>query len=181
MRYYASVLAWLLFLIIRSPAFAVYIDEAYHTDYHHALLGVPQRHTTFFHRPSANSKGSLLYSLSEQGVLGAINPKDGSIVWRQLLTDAESTGAHKGLLQAGVGGDTIFSSINGIIQAWDAADGRLVWEQLEAGESKDMLVLDLDGRVKDILVLNLLRGTMVTVKKLAPDSGEIQWEYKDDR
>lgn len=181
MRCYVSCLAWLLTSIVCLPALAVYIDEAYHTDYHHALLGVPQEHTTFFHRPSLNSRGSLLYSLSEKGVLGAINPKDGSVVWRQSLTDTESSEIHKGLLRAVVEGDTILSTIGGITQAWDAAEGRLVWEQLGAGESKDMLILDLDGRPRDVLILTVMRDTMGIVRKLGADSGEILWEFKDDR
>jgi ER membrane protein complex subunit 1 len=181
MRYYVSCLSWFFTSIVCSPALAVYIDEAYHTDYHYALLGVPQQHTTFFHRPSANSKGSLLYSLSEKGVLGATNPKDGSIIWRQSLTDMESSEIHKGLLRAVVEGDTIFSAINGITQAWDAAEGRLVWEQLGAGESKDMVILDIDGRPKDILILNVMNATIGIVRRLDVDSGEILWQFKDNR
>lgn len=181
MHWRASCLAWLFFSIIFSPALAVFSDEAYHIDYHHALLGVPQPETAFFHRPSANSKGSLLYSLSEKGVLGAINPKDGSIVWRQPLLDTECSEAHKGLLGAVAEGNTIFSAINGGVQAWDAAEGRLVWEQLGGGVSKDLEVLGLGGTAKDILTLTATRATTGIIRKLTADSGEILWEFKDER
>lgn len=180
MLWHRSYFAWLLPTIF-SPALALFSDEAYHIDYHHALLGVPQQHTTFFHHPSVNSKGSLLYSLSEKGVLGAINPKDGSIIWRQSLVDTESSKAHKSLLRAAAEGNTIFSAINGRIQAWDAAQGRLLWEQLDTGESKDLQVLDLKETPGNILVLTVMRPTTGFIKSLAADSGKIVWEFKDER
>lgn len=181
MHWHGSCLAWLFFPAIFSPALALFSDEAYHIDYHHALLGVPRPHTTFFHRPSVNSKGSLLYSLSEQGILGAINPKDGSIIWRQSLVDTESPKAHKSLLRAAAEGNNIYSAINGSIQAWDAAQGRLVWEQLGTSESKDLEVLDFKEAAKDILVLTTMRPTTRIIKKLAANSGELLWEFKDER
>ncbi len=54
---------------------AVFQDEVGHIDFHHELLGVPQSATTFFHRPRLDDKASLLYSLSDLGVLGAVNPQ----------------------------------------------------------------------------------------------------------
>ena len=180
MRWYGSFVTWLLSPAIILPALAVFSDEAYHIDYHHALLGVPQAHATFFHRPAANSKGSLLYSLSERGVLGAINPKDGSVVWRQSLLETESPVAHRGLLRAAAEGNTIFSAIDGCVRAWDAADGRLVWEQSAVGESKDLKVLDVGGTATHLLALNV-RATTGFVKKIAADSGNVLWEFEDER
>lgn len=181
MHWHASLLEGLIFSTIFSAALAVFSDEAYHIDYHHALLGVPQKHTTFFHRPSANSKGSLLYSLSEKGVLGAINPKDGSIIWRHSLVDEEYSNDRKGLLGAIPEGSIIFSAINGLVQAWDAAEGRLIWEQPGSGVSKDLVVTDFGGTANDILTLTAKNSTAGIVRKLAADSGEILWESKDER
>ena len=65
-------------LLLRSTI-AVFADEAWTVDYHHALLGEPREETTFFHQPNPISRASLIYSLSEEGVLGAINPRDGRI------------------------------------------------------------------------------------------------------
>lgn len=48
---------------------AVFRDEVGEIDYHHELLGLPQRETTFFHRPRSEDKASLLYTLSDLGVL----------------------------------------------------------------------------------------------------------------
>lgn len=176
-----SFLKWLIFSITLFPALAVFSDEAYHIDYHHALLGVPQQHTTFFHRPSPNSKGSLIYSLSEKGVLGAINPKDGAIIWRQSLVDTESSEIRKGLLGAVAEGSILFSAINGLVQAWDAAEGRMIWEQPGSGVSKDLVVLDTGGIAKDILTLTAETSSRAIIRKLAADSGEALWEFEDER
>lgn len=181
MRWHTSFLKWLVLSTAAPLALGVFSDEAFHIDYHYALLGVPQRHSTFFHRPSASSKGSLLYSLSEKGVLGAINPKDGSIIWRQLLVDSECSEVRNGLLRAVAEGNIIFSAINGIIQAWDAAEGRLAWEQQGSGVSKDLVVLDLGGIAKDILSLTAKTTVTAIIRKLAADSGEILWELEDER
>ena len=181
MRWHASFPQWLIFSTFFSPALTVFSDEAYHIDYHHTLLGAPQQHTTFFHRPQATSKGSLLYSLSEKGVLGAINPKDGSIVWRQSLADTECSKVRKGLLGALAEGNIIISAFNGLVQAWDAAEGRLLWEQPGSGVSEDLVVSDLGGTAKDILTLTAKTTTTVIIRKLAVHSGEILWEFEDDR
>lgn len=181
MHWLGLYLACLFSPNIFLPALAVFSDEVYHIDYHHALFGVPQPHNTFFHRPSAHSKGSLLYSLSENGILGAINPKDGSIVWRQSLWGTDRPGAHKGLLRATAEGNTVFSAVNGALQAWDAAEGRLVWEQSYAGDATDLKVLDFGNASKGYLVLATESAATGTVTKLAADSGKILWEFQDER
>src|SRR5215469_10678850 len=91
-----------------TSVLAVFPDEAYQVDYHHALLGFPQQHTTFFHQPYPNSKASLIYTLSERGVIGAVNPKDGSIIWRQFLA-SDLTGSG-GFLKAGEGQNIVISA-----------------------------------------------------------------------
>jgi hypothetical protein len=75
----------ILALSLSFPVYAIIADGAYHIDYHLALLGIPRSGNTFFHQPSASSSASLLFTISEKGVLGAVNPKDGSLVWRQSL------------------------------------------------------------------------------------------------
>jgi outer membrane protein assembly factor BamB len=181
MHWQSSSLSWVFLIPIFLPAVAVFTDEAYQVDYHHALIGVPQPHNTFFHRPSANSKASLLYSLSDRGVLGAINPKDGSIVWRQPLVHAESSEVRKGSQRTVAEGNTIFSSVRGVVQAWDAAEGRLVWEQVGTGESKGLDILDFGGSAKSIFALTAIRATAGTIRKLQADSGEVLWEFTDER
>lgn len=180
MRSCPAFYAWLFVLSIQSLALAIFADEAYHIDYHHALLGTPQPHTTFFHRPSAISKASLLYTLSDKFVLGAINPKDGSIVWRQRLADGSSNDTGKAFLNAADGENTIYSAVDEGIQAWDAADGRLVWDWSGSGRTKALELFTAEGGQKHVLVLNE-EGKVGVVRKLAADTGEILWEIKDDR
>jgi len=109
-------------------ALAVYTDEAYKVDSQLALLGLPRSENTFFAQPYAGSKASLIYTLSEKCVLGAVNPKDGSIVWRQLLRPPEHC-TSGGILRAGENQDTLVTALDRSLQAWSAADGRLVWEK----------------------------------------------------
>lgn len=95
--------------------------------------------------------------------------------------DKESSEIPKGLLGAITDGSIVFSAINGHVQAWDAAEGRLVWEQPGSGVSKDLVVLDLGGLVKDILTLTAERPTRAIIRKLAADSGKALWEFEDER
>lgn len=181
MRSCPAFYVWLLVLFIPSLALAIFADEAYHIDYHHALLGIPQPHNTFFHRPSASSKASLLYTLSDKCVLGAINPKDGSIVWRQRLIERASNETGKTFLNTADGENTIYSAADEVIQAWDAADGRLVWEWRGTGRTKALEVFTTDGGQKYVLALNGEEEKIGIVRKLAADTGEVLWELKDDR
>lgn len=178
MRFCAPLLALSAFLLTPTFVSGIYEDEAYKTDYHHALLGSPQAHTTFFHRPSAASKASLLYTLSEKYILGAVNPKDGSIVWRQQLAAGNTTGG--GYLRAEEGGGAIASAINGEVQAWNAADGRLDWGWTGPGSVKGLELLSRKGYT-DVIVLAEEEGSKGVVRKLASGSGNVVWEHKDER
>lgn len=181
MRLCAPILLPIAAVLYASLCHAIFADEAYQTDSHHALLGLPQAHTTFFHRPSAASKASLLYTLSEKLVLGAINPKDGAVIWRQRLADSAQNHTTSGLLKAGEGGDTLISAVNGKVQAWDATDGRLVWEWDGGDETK---VVDATPSAEDgkyVLVLSEGEGSSFVVRNLAADTGEISWESADWR
>ena len=181
MRLCAPILLPIATILYATLCHAIFADEAYQTDSHHALLGLPQAHTTFFHRPSAASKASLLYTLSEKLVLGAINPKDGAVIWRQRLADqAENNTAH-GLLKAREGGDTLVSAVNGKVQAWDATDGRLVWEWDGGYETKVVdLTLSAEGG-NNVLVLSRGEDSGFIVRKFLADTGDIIWESSDLR
>lgn len=178
MRLSAPLLGTIFLLVLPLPTTATYADEAYTNDFHHALLGTPQSQTTFFHRPSAASKASLLYTLSEKLVLGAINPKDGSVVWRQRLSARNgSTGG--GHLKAGEAG-TVIGSANDEVQAWDAADGRLAWGWQGAGSVKGLEVLEGGGQ-SGVLVFSEEEISRTVVRKLAADSGKVEWEHTEVR
>lgn len=178
MRLCASISLPIVSLLFVAVGNAIFADEAYQTDYHHALLGFPQPHTTFFHRPSAASKASLLYTLSKRLVLGAINPKDGALIWRQRLAIEPQNETCLGLLKGGEGGDTLLSAVHGKVQAWDATDGRLVWEWKSDGRVHG---LETTVGERDALVASEDHATNVVVRRLASNTGEIVWEYEDAR
>ncbi|OQU97318.1 PQQ-like domain-containing protein [Cladophialophora immunda] len=125
MRWYgvASILSTLFW-----PACAIFADDAFHIDFHHALLGSPQPHTTFFHKPHSNTNASLLYTVSDKAVLGAVNPKDGSALWRQPLAGQPVDNASSAYLIAGERDGQLVSGYDRTVACWDALDGRLIWD-----------------------------------------------------
>ena len=181
MRLCAPLFLQIVAVFYASLCHAIFADEAYQTDSHHALLGPPQAHTTFFHRPSAASKASLLYTLSERLVLGAINPKDGAVIWRQRLVDPAQNHTRSGLLRAAEGSDTLISAVDDRVQAWDATDGRLVWEWDGDGRTKVVDLTPLANGGQSILVLCEREDSSFVVKNLAADTGKVLWESIDWR
>ncbi|MDI1493061.1 MAG: hypothetical protein OHK93_004845 [Ramalina farinacea] len=171
-----SILSSLVLFCLELSS-AIYADEAYQIDYQHALLGVPQFYTTFFHRPSANSKASLLYTLSESGIVGAKNPKDGTILWRQRIGEEGQTYAGKGFLKAGENSNVIYSALGGKLDAWDAVDGRLAWSW--QGE-ETVRALEIRGQgSNDALIVTEGRNEKVSVRCFSSDTGRLRWEYTD--
>ncbi len=197
-----------LCVLLPPAAHAVFLDEAYRTDFHYALLGSPGEHATFFHRPQPASPAALLYTLSEKLVVGAVNPQNGSIVWRQQLllqsgsaisSSSPSTSAG-GFLRAVDGQDTVISALGGQVTAWDAWTGKEVWSN-EFGGGDDngavvraLEVIALDDRlsssrrrrgVKDTLAL--FSGTAAgeggngMARRLSGRTGNVVWEFIDDR
>jgi len=157
---------------------AVFADEAYTVDTQLALLGLPQAENTFFAQPYPGSKASLIYTLSEKCVLGAVNPKDGSIVWRQQLKSHSQCTAG-GILRAGENQDTLVQAIDGKLQAWSAADGRFAWER-DFGPSNAISDVQIpetagDSPEKDIFVLT--SGELGAVHKVTSKNGATSWSY----
>ncbi|KAJ5134563.1 hypothetical protein N7526_005928 [Penicillium atrosanguineum] len=169
-----------------SPAAAIYTDEVNHIDFHHALLGAPSPDSTFFLRPSTSSNASLLYTISKKSILGAVNPRDGSLVWRQDLSRSASelTGG-AGILRGLDGNNAVVGAAGDYISSWSAQDGKLVWENKLADESiADLELLELEdasatSSVRDTLAL-VSNGGAGVVRRLDGDSGKTKWEYKDD-
>jgi len=165
-------------LLLKSTS-AVFADEAWNFDYHHALLGKPQESTTFFHRPNPASRASLIYTLSEQGVLGAVNPRDGSLVWRQLLEINASSDAS--FLRAGEDQDLVVSGIGSQVASWSAGDGKLAWIHNAPDLLQDVEILELsDGKetpgAKDALILT--GGEHSEVQRLDGATGAVKWSHK---
>ncbi|OJJ72470.1 hypothetical protein ASPBRDRAFT_150537 [Aspergillus brasiliensis CBS 101740] len=180
--------ATLLLLASCVPSsLAIYRDEVNHVDYHHALLGFPTSQSTFFLKPSASSNASLLYTLSEKSLLGAVNPKDGSLVWRQNLSRSDLPGGESnahGLLRASEGTNALVSALGDYISSWTALDGKLIWENWFEGEVvADLELLELEDvnaapSTKDTVAL--WSGKAGVVRRLDGDSGRTKWEHLDE-
>ncbi|KAM5348975.1 hypothetical protein ACJ41O_008798 [Fusarium nematophilum] len=167
----------LLLLGLSTLGAAVFQDEVGQIDFHHALVGVPQVETTFFHRPRKQDKASLLYTLSDVGVLGAVNPSNGALVWRQQVSDGVSNGG--GFLRAAEGEHWVAAAHGSRVQAWDALTGRNVWHNEFKGEAKDLEILELtESSRKDVLVLHEEDGTTV-LRRIHGTLGQVVWEFRE--
>lgn len=166
----------LVLLGLASLATAVFLDEVGQIDFHHALVGVPQVETTFFHRPRKADKASLLYTLSDVGVVGAVNPSNSAIVWRQQIADDANGG---GFLRAPEGEHWVASAHGSRVHAWDALTGRSLWHAEFEGEVKDLEILELTEKSrKDVLVLYDEDGTTV-LRRIHGTLGQVVWEFRE--
>lgn len=171
----ASLLVGLLAL--PAAVRAVFRDEVGDVDYHFDLVGVPQRETTFFHKPRPEDKASLLYTLSDVGVLGAVNPGSGTVVWRQLINGNITNGG--GHLRAGESETWLASAYGSSVHAWDALSGRSIWRKDFEGEVKDLEVMEVtESGNKDVLVLYNEDGS-TTLRRLSSTDGRVLWEFKE--
>ncbi|KAL4730813.1 hypothetical protein ACLX1H_002854 [Fusarium chlamydosporum] len=167
----------LLLLALSSLGAAVFQDEVGQIDFHHALVGVPQVETTFFHRPRKSDKASLLYTLSDVGIVGAVNPSNGAVVWRQQIADDITNGG--GFLRAAEGEHWLAAAYGSRVQAWDALTGRNVWHNEFKGEVKDLEILELtESSRKDVLVLYDEDGTTV-LRRIHGTLGQVVWEFRE--
>ncbi|KAH6980934.1 hypothetical protein BKA56DRAFT_485718 [Ilyonectria sp. MPI-CAGE-AT-0026] len=167
----------LLLLGLSSLGVAVFQDEVGNIDFHHALVGVPQVETSFFHRPRKADKASLLYTLSDVGVIGAVNPSNGAVVWRQQVADDLTNGG--GFLRAADGEHWVASAYGSRVQAWDALTGRNLWQAEFQGEVKDVEILELTEKTsKDVLVLFDEDGTTV-LRRIHGTLGHVVWEFRE--
>lgn len=172
-------LSALLLLALPLTVRAVFQDEVDHIDYHHELLGVPQRETTFFHRPRRDDKASLLYTLSDVGVLGAVNPTTGAVLWRQLLNGTVA-GAGGGFTRAGEGENWIASALGSAVHAWDTISGRNKFWTEFAGEVRDLEIMELtEQERKDVLVLHEEETGATVLRRLNADDGSVVWEFRE--
>ncbi|RYO88404.1 hypothetical protein DL764_008731 [Monosporascus ibericus] len=172
-----------LLLALPAAVRAVFQDEAGHIDYHHELLGVPQRQTTFFHRPIPDEKASLLYTLSDLGVLGAVNPGNGALVWRHVLnpniSDSIFGRGGTGHLRAVEDEKWLASALGSSVQAWDALSGRNVWSLDFEGNVKDLEVLGLtESEQRDVLALHAEEDATV-LRRIHGTEGRVVWEHRE--
>ena len=165
-----------LLLGLSSLAAAIFKDEVDDIDFHYSLVGVPQTETTFFHKPRKDDRASLLYTLSDVGVLGALNPATGDIVWRQHLGDDTTTVGH---LRAPEGENWVASAYGPTVQAWNALNGRNVWQMEFSGQVKDLEIMELtEASRKDVLALFDEDGVTV-LRRLHGTLGHVVWEFRE--
>lgn len=184
MRSRSSVLASVALCI--SSVLAVFRDDAYKVDFHYTVLGIPNENTTFFHRPSSSSRTAILYTLSEKSVLGAVNPGNGSIIWRQHLAPSAVNHTTRGFLQAAGNAELVVSGVGSSVRAWDAWSGRLSWE---CTVHDDRPIIDLETleqesgeqTVSSKDVLTLRGGNSPTLQRINGDTGDVRWEFTDNR
>lgn len=186
-------------LACSSSVFSVLTHDAYQSDWHFALFGIPE--TIFFHRPSASSSATLLYVLSERGVFGAVNPKDGTVVWRQALTSLttklnsqspnvltpeeqkeiqtlKSYQDAKGLVTQ-PGASFVVTHFGPQVSAWDAASGKLIWQWLAPDNQliqQAQLVTRSQKGSSPIDVIVLAGRESEEMVKLDGASGAVIWQ-----
>ena len=168
-------------LLAAAPlASAVFRDEVGDIDFHHSLIGVPQPDRTFFHKPRRDEKASLLYSLSDVGIIGAVNPGTGAVVWRQPLERVNATlGNHTGFLRAGDGENWLAAARGSSVHVWNAVTGRNVWWDDFEGRVKDLEILEVTtGREKDLLAL-FEETDAAVARKLSGATGRVIWEHRE--
>lgn len=166
-----------LLLGLSTLTAAIFEDEVGDIDFHHKLVGVPQVETTFFHRPRKDDRASLLYTLSDVGVIGAVNPSSGEIVWRQQISDEVTNGG--GYLRAPEGESWVAAAHGRRVQAWNAMTGRNIWHAEFAGEARDVEILELtEGERKDVLALFDEDGTTV-LRRINGQDGAVVWEFRE--
>lgn len=166
-----------LVLGLSSLAAAVFKDEVGDIDFHYSLVGLPQQETTFFHRPRKEDKASLLYTLGDVGVVGAINPSNGNVVWRQQVSDGIAHGG--GHLRAPEGENWVVSGHGSKVQAWDALSGRNIWDMQFNGQVKDVEIMEMtETSRKDVLALFDDDGVTV-LRRLHGALGHVIWEFRE--
>ncbi|KAG6003152.1 hypothetical protein E4U21_002306 [Claviceps maximensis] len=166
-----------LLLGLSSLAAAVFKDEVGDIDFHYSLVGLPQHETTFFHRPRKEDKASLLYTLGDVGIVAAINPSNGNVVWRQQVSNGIAHGG--GHLRAPEGEKWVVSGHGSKVQAWDALTGRNIWDMHFKGQVKDVEIMEMtETSRKDVLTLFDEDGVTV-LRRLHGTLGNVIWEFRE--
>lgn len=178
--------AALLVAACASPAAAIFSDEVNHIDFHHALLGAPSPDSTFFLKPPSASNASLLYTLSDKSIIGAVNPRDGALIWRHNISKSASPAGGAGLLRGLDGNNAVVGAAGDYISSWGAQDGKLIWDQhFEGSEVTDIELLELEDATttsgtRDTLAL-ISGKSFGSVRRFDGESGFAKWEYIDER
>ncbi|WP_406663965.1 outer membrane protein assembly factor BamB [Gallaecimonas sp. GXIMD1310] len=115
-----------------------------------------------------------IYAASRGGVVEALNPKNGDVIWKKDLGEADSFfGDRKNVrLSGGVSagfGKIYIGSENGVVYAFDAKSGELSWQVDVPGEAMAPPVAD-----QGVVLINTTSGKLVA---LDADTGKQKWVY----
>eukprot|EP00983_Pelagomonas_calceolata_P099204 1158433-Pelagomonas_calceolata.AAC.7 len=108
-----------LLLLLPYSCLGLYADQAGTFDWYKAYVG---------HVRSASFHGikPRVFVGTEQGVVGALNLRDGSIQWRSMLGQAPQEGLLATLLES----KRAFLTLSmGMLRAWDHQRGGMLWEE----------------------------------------------------
>lgn len=176
---------FLLISFFSSLSRAIPADSAYHRDYHHALIGTPLRHSTFFFNPSSPpvGSGSRLYSISKNAAVGAVDLANGTTLWRQ---HEDNQDVHLGedslLLKPLFNRELVIGAIGDELSAWLATNGRIAWRRNIAPGSS---VVDIQGaddvRASEAFVLAQNANAKGSSVSRYSDSGNLLWNFDDAR
>lgn len=118
--------AALLWACAAPCALALFEDQAGTFDWYRAFMGHVR--SAAFH-PSK----PRLYLSTEQGVVGSLSLRDGSIAWRQRLQDVP----HAALLE----GKAFLTLGGSMLRAWDHQRGSLLWEKQLSSQHRPSMAL----------------------------------------
>ncbi|KAI9364904.1 hypothetical protein DFJ73DRAFT_354903 [Zopfochytrium polystomum] len=119
-RLVALIAAGIALLALSSPAAALHEDQAGQFDWYKQQVGVPkfasfQRHGT---------KAGLFVG-TKKNVIASLNPKNGGIVWRQILAQNDELLHLSSDDQAVL---TVSGNHDRHVRLWDASSGLILWE-----------------------------------------------------
>ena len=86
----------------------------------------------------------------------------------------------RGFLSVGDGENIVVTTVDGSVRAWDAAEGRLVWEWTGQGKARALEVVEMEGVGKDVIVIHE-EGQVGVARRLSAGTGEVKWKFRDER
>uniref|UniRef100_A0A7S0E1R2 ER membrane protein complex subunit 1 n=1 Tax=Hanusia phi TaxID=3032 RepID=A0A7S0E1R2_9CRYP len=156
-------------------ASSLYEDQAGLNDFHVQNIGKP---TSLLFHPDPHKR--RLFFATDLNVIGALDSKHGTILWRHSLGNEEINAIeYSGRFLASLSGR------GKIVRVWNAADGTLVWDQSTQSETDDsrrdmkfsIRFTDVNGGDAEELIV--ATGNMVQM--YSASNGRKMWEWKSKK
>ncbi|KAK0497691.1 hypothetical protein EDD18DRAFT_1158925 [Armillaria luteobubalina] len=166
-----------------GTTFGIQESDAGIIDWHKQLVGVPLVASTstapVFHRVGGKNTKSVILAATEQNVLAALNPVDGSVAWRHIFEPEDAIVTFQKQ-------DTTVTSLSGpggaTLRSFDVLSGHLLLEKhLHSPDTRLLSEPGLTGScitfTDDLDIIALTNGhTVQSVTK----SGEIRWTWTSE-